>query len=147
MSDFNPYAPPEAVVTDAIPPLWNPMAAGVWSILFTPVFGAFLQMQNWKALGRPEKATASKWWMLGSIAFFVTIMTSDLFIPPSKTIDTLSSLSALALLIVWSCTISRSQHKYVAERFGKKYPRRGWTIPLLSAIGIDIAYIGFLNLL
>lgn len=151
MSDLNPYASPKAVVADVFegqgaPPLWNPTAAGAWSLLFTPVFGAFLHMQNWKALGQPEKAAASKTWMLGSIAFLVAIMVSALFIPPSKIIDRLSNLSGLVLLIVWYYTIGKSQQTYVAERFGKTYPRRGWAIPLLSAVGISIAYIGFFAL-
>ena len=44
------YAPPLAPVADprpsgafgAAPPLWNPNAAGFWSLLFSPAFGAFL---------------------------------------------------------------------------------------------------------
>ncbi len=151
MSDLKPYASPKAVVADvfeggAAPALWNPIAAGAWSILFTPVFGAFLHMQNWKALGQPEKATASKWWMLGTIAFIVAAMICDLFIPPSKTIDNVSGFGGLALLLVWVTTMGKSQHRYVAERFGKTYPRRGWAIPLLIALGITIAEIGFFAL-
>lgn len=151
MYDINPYAPPKAVAADVFegeraPPLWNPIAAGAWSILFTPIFGAFLHMQNWKALGQSEKATASKWWMLGSIAFTVAVMASALFIPPSKTIDRLSSLGGLLLLLVWVTTMGKSQHKYVAERFGKMYPRRGWAMPLVIALGISIAEIGFFSL-
>lgn len=31
--------------------LWNPNAAVNWSVLFTPIFGAWIQAKNWKALG------------------------------------------------------------------------------------------------
>ena len=55
MSAQNPYAPPKAVVGDVFdgevaPALWNPTAAGSWSILFSPIFGAYLHMLNWRAL-------------------------------------------------------------------------------------------------
>lgn len=31
--------------------LWNPNAAANWSLLFTPLFGAYLHMLNWRSLG------------------------------------------------------------------------------------------------
>jgi len=152
MSEHNPYASPKAAVADlfegeAAPPLWNPTAAGAWSLLFTPVFGAFLHMQNWKALGQPEKAAASKKWMLGSIAFLFAIMLSSLFISPSEVMERLTNLSGIVLLIVWYYAIGKSQQTYVAKRFGKTYPRRGWAIPLLTALGLAVVYIGFFTLL
>ena len=53
------YAPPTAHVDDVhaarqsavAPPLWNPGAAMAWSLLFSPIFGAFVHMKNWQALG------------------------------------------------------------------------------------------------
>jgi hypothetical protein len=146
MSDHNPYAAPKAVVadvfvTEAAPPLWNPTAAGAWSLLFSPIFGAFLHMQNWKALGRPEKAAASKKWMLGSIVFLVAMMLSTLFLPESRVMDKAGNLGSLVLLIVWYYAIGKSQQTYVAARFGKTYPRRGWAVPLVVALAIFVAVI------
>ena len=148
MSDHNPYAAPKAVVADVFetgtaPPLWNPTAAGAWSLLFSPIFGAFLHMQNWKALGRPEKATASKKWMFGSIAFFVANIFSSPFLRESGIMGNAGSLGILVLLIVWYYAIGKSQQTYVAARFGKTYPRRGWVIPLVVAFGILVAATGF----
>jgi uncharacterized membrane protein len=152
MSELNPYAPPKAAVVDVIvaeaaPALWNPTAAGVWSLLFSPIFGACLHMQNWKALGQPEKATASKKWIFGSSLFFITVACSSLFMPESKALDNAGTLGGLALLIAWYYAIGKSQQTYVAARFGKQYPRRSWTIPLAIAIGIFIAYVGLFFLL
>ena len=61
MPEHNPFAPPQAEVADvptgeAAPALWNPNAASSWSLLFSPIFGAYLHMQNWQALGQPDKA-------------------------------------------------------------------------------------------
>jgi hypothetical protein len=143
MSTQNPYAPPKAVVGDVIdaevaPALWNPTAAGSWSILFSPIFGAYLHMLNWRALGQPEKAAASKKWFVGSIAFIVAITVAAIFMPESKGFEVLARLGGLVLLIVWYYTIGKSQQTYVASRFGKQYPRRGWAVPLLCALGIFV---------
>jgi len=37
--------------------IWNPNAAANWSILFTPAFGSYLQMLNWRTLSEPAKAS------------------------------------------------------------------------------------------
>ena len=152
MSDHNPYAAPKAVVADVFeteeaPPLWNPTAAGAWSLLFSPIFGAFLHMQNWKALGQPEKAAASKKWMFASIVFFVANIFSSPFLPESGIMGSAGSLGILLLLIVWYYAIGKSQQTYVAARFGKTYACRGWAIPLVVAFGILVAGTGFSILL
>ena len=152
MSEHNPYAAPKAVVADvleieAAPALWNPTAAGAWSLLFTPIFGAFLHMQNWKALGQPDKAATSKQWIFGSIAFIVaTTLLAFFTIPSSKTLDNISNFSGLILLVVWYYAIGKSQQNHVAARFGKTYPRRGWAIPILTAIGIAVLFVALLML-
>lgn len=62
---YNPYAAPQSDLDTQSKglenvALWNPNAAGLWSLLFTPIFGSIIHMKNWNALGQPEKARASK---------------------------------------------------------------------------------------
>src|SRR5436190_17925418 len=64
----NPYGPPAAPVADVIslgepPRLWNPNAAASWCLLFSPVFGAYLHMRNWQALGDERHAQVNRNWM------------------------------------------------------------------------------------
>ena len=146
MSAPNPYAPPKAVVGDVVgnevaPALWNPTAAGAWSILFSPIFGAYLHMLNWRALGQPEKAAASKQWLIGSIVFIVVLSVASVSMPESKGFDALGRAGGFAVLIAWYYAIGKSQQTYVAARFGTNYPHRGWAAPLLIALGIFIAVI------
>ena len=115
----NPYAPPTARVddvvtpaTEAAPRLWNPNAAVNWSLLFSPAFGAWLHIKNWEALGEPQKAKAAKTWIVISLVLLVS-----------------SYVSA-----------GRVQAPPVKQRFGKGYPRRGWSQPLLSAVGAVIVF-------
>ena len=144
----NRYAPPTAQVHDmpsaqASPPLWNPGAATAWSLLFSPIFGAFVQMKNWQALGEPDKAAASKTWGLISLAFMVGLVLLGSFMAESKSLDLLSRVAGLALLVAWYSASGKHQVAYVKARFGKTYPRRGWGKPLglamLAVLGLFVA--------
>jgi hypothetical protein len=144
MSQQNPYAPPKAQVADVVgsevaPALWNPNAAASWSLLFSPIFGAFLHMRNWEALGQPAKAAKSKIWFIGSIVVFVFITLAAFFMPDSKGLDLLARVGGFALLIAWYYGIAKSQQAFVIERFGNNYPRRGWLKPILAALGVVFA--------
>ena len=121
----NPFAPPKSEVADVIggkvaPALWNPNAAANWSLLFSPIFGAFLHMKNWEELGEPDKAKASRQWVIAGIVVFVVL------------------------------ALARHQTAYVKARFGKVYPRKGWSKPLaLAVLGVlafilALAALGFL---
>ncbi|SMC27251.1 hypothetical protein SAMN02745857_02768 [Andreprevotia lacus DSM 23236] len=118
----NIYAPSKADLSTAplqggeAPALWNPDAAGNWSLLFTPVFGAILGYKNWVAIGDEEEARRAKVWVIVS-ALVVLVM---LAIPQL----------AFPYLLVWYFAANRPHAKYVKERWGKDYPRRGWGKPL-----------------
>lgn len=154
MPEQNPYAPPQAQVADVdelmtgenAPALWNPNAAASWSLLFTPIFGAYLHMRNWQALGQPEKAARSKNWVTGSIVFILLLAIVPLFLPDSKGVDALGRACGFALLISWYYTIGKSQQVFVLGKFGKTYPRRGWSKPLLAAVGAVIAFFAIVFL-
>jgi hypothetical protein len=129
----NPYAPPQARVDDVesrakdtAPPLWNPNAAAMWSLLFSPVFGAWLHMKNWQALGEPEKASASKTWLIMSAALLLLVVIGGMFLPETKAIDSASRAAGIGLLVAWYTVSGREQIRYVTGRYGKTYPRKGW---------------------
>jgi hypothetical protein len=150
MNDHNPYAPPrsEVEVMDtparAAPPLWNPNAAASWSLFFTPVFGAILNMKNWQALGETQKAASSRSWAIGSLAYFVVMALVSAFLTKS---DGLNRAASIALLITWYYASGKRQQAYVVARFGKDYPRRGWTKPLLLGVAGIVGFIVALGVL
>ncbi|MDQ6685874.1 MAG: hypothetical protein M3Z16_12205 [Pseudomonadota bacterium] len=144
----NPYAPPKAEVDDVVsaepsPPLWNPNAAASWSLVFSPAFGAFLHMKNWQALGEPRKAASSKAWFIASIAVLIGSTLLAAFLPDSMRFDRLSRIFGLVLLLSWYFSSGKEQVAVVKSRFGKTYLRRGWTKPLLIALGVFIGFIAF----
>jgi hypothetical protein len=148
MDQANPYAAPVAEVADvtaleASPPLWNPNAAASWSLLFSPVFGAWLHMLNWQAMGEPEKAAASKRWLIGSAVMLVLIVMGSIALPDTKALDALSRIVGFGVLIAWYYAIGKSQNAAVLARYGKNYRRKGWAKPLLLALA---GLLGFMVL-
>ncbi|WP_330834793.1 hypothetical protein [Piscinibacter sp.] len=108
--------------------------------MFTPVFGAFLHMKNWEALGEPQKAAGARSWAIGVLTFIVVAAIASGIWAESKALDGLSRIAGLILLIAWYYASGKPQQGYVLARFGKNYPRRGWAKPLLLAV---VAVVGF----
>ena len=148
----NPFAPPKAEVADVLPgrsvapPLWNPNAAANWSLLFSPVFGAFLHMKNWEALGELAKADASRRWAAIGVVVFVVLALASAFLP-ERPMDGVSRAVAIGLLFAWYFSSARQQTAYVKARFGKDYPRRGWLKPLFLAVLAILGFVVALGLL
>lgn len=147
MPEHNPYAPPLAEVADVAsgettaPALWNPNAASSWSLLFSPVFGAYLHMKNWQALGRPDKAEQCRKWVVGLAAFILVATLAPVVVRNVAFVDLLGRLGGFVLLVTWYYAIGKSQQTHVFSRFGKTYPRRGWAVPLLAAVGVFAALV------
>jgi len=104
------------------PMLWNPNAAGLWSLLFTPTFGSYLLMRNWRAIGDTRRAIIARRWMIVSA---VLIVPSVIF-----------GAIALIYLIVWYFLEQRPQYIYVMQSWGPEYPRRSWKGVIAIAFGL-----------
>ena len=102
------------------PALWNPNAAGFWSLLLSPVFGAWLHAKNWKSLNEPEKSKRSLYWVYVSVAVLVVS-----FLSPSG----LSTLIGTALVVSWWLGSGNEQHRYVNEQY-PEYRKKRWGTPL-----------------
>jgi hypothetical protein len=145
-ANSNPFAPPASRVVDAAPghpgaapALWNPNAAANWSLLFTPLFGALLQMKNWMALDEPEKAAASKRWAIVTCIYLIVDTGLTVWQPGSPDVTALRRSGGLGLLIAWYFASARGQARYVKARFGDGYPRKRWRLPILYAL---LGYLG-----
>jgi hypothetical protein len=121
------------------PALWNPNAAGLWSVLLTPAFGAYLHAANWRTLGQRERAAANMVWVWGTLALMLVIFIT-LFIPPPKLVDDAIQACGLALLVGWYYTEGRRQTQYVKVTFPDGYTKRGWGRPLALGVAFLLAY-------
>jgi len=118
-------------VQGATPAIWNPEAAGGWSLFFTPIFGSILVLRNWQALGVKEKIRSAQLWLIASIIMVVVqflVSTPLLF----------------GYLVIWYFASAKSQAKYVREKWGKEYPRKSWLWPLLIGFGTVLAIFVFI---
>lgn len=117
--------------------LWNPNATANWSLLFTPIFGSYLQMKNWQTLGKLEEAQNAKLWLFFTIGFilFINFGTPFIWDDPEQA-STMSKGLGFWYIIIWYFAYAKKQPKYVKENLNDKYQKKSWLIPLISAMVI-----------
>ena len=93
-------------LTESAPKLWNPNGAFFWSMLFTPIMGAWLHAKNWKELNQPDKAKKSMQWVYAGFAFLIVV----LFLP-----DNIGVLPGLIYLVAWYFISGIEQAKYLEK--------------------------------
>ena len=108
--------------TASRPALYNPIAACLLALLFTPIFGALLQARNWDALGEHGRARASRMWVRTTLwLLFVFVIMQAVFQN-----EPVMQFGGLYFLVItwasWMVTTGWKQIGYVRERFGD-YPR------------------------
>lgn len=108
------------------PSLWNPNAVANWSLLFTPIFGSYLNKKNWLELGEKGRAKGSSVWFWISIVVVATLALSP-ELPPA---------SGLIYLIIWYFAAGKPQVNYVKKELGDEYEKKSWAGPVFSGIGI-----------
>ena len=153
MDESNQYAPPHSdpvpSTAASAPNLWNPDAAGVWSLMFTPVFGSILLLNNWQAIGRDDKVKAARNWLIASIVILIASLVMNVLTIRVMDVLTLDAGTiSLIYIIIWYFAWQKPQTKYVKEQWGMDYPRKSWTKPLLIGFGcwggFIILYASFL---
>jgi hypothetical protein len=138
----------ESVTTQAPeldrPRLWNPSAAALWCLLFTPAFGGFLHAANWRALGDRQHLKINHFWIAATF-ILLAVNVGTLFVPESKSIDMIFRAAGIALLIGWYTTAGKTQVEYVKDVLGNHYIKKGWGLPLLIAIASLAVYFGVIG--
>jgi hypothetical protein len=119
------------------PTMWNPGAAIAWSFPFTPIFGSFIQMKNWKQLGEIENEKKSMYWMCGSILFALTMTVFDANFEKAN----FSSIKFLYIAAWWFFD-GRKQVKYFYDHI-PFFQKRSWKKPLSISLVIFIVYVAF----
>ena len=112
--------------------IWNPNAAANWSLLFSPVFGAWLHAKNWSVLGYEEKAKQSMYWVYGGIAVLILAI-----LMPEK----IGRAMGIGYLFGWYFSSAKHQVKHVKEKLNNTYQKKGWTMPICIAIAVLAAFV------
>ena len=142
--------PPSAspAIPTATSALWNPMAAGMWSLLFSWAFGSFLLARNWAALGDRTKARRCMIWFYAIFPWMPLYGLIHYWTEPdprSNEFSALPDLIRLAAMVIpyfiWAFTEVNPQTKFVKERLGDQYPRKPWGMPIVvGAVCLVSAY-------
>lgn len=134
---------PANVVEITAPALWNPLAVRAWSLLFTPAFGSFLMMKNWKTLGDDAKAKRSLIWFWGSLGFiFLALIT-----PNTDGVTAVFRTGSFILFVAWAILEAEKQVRFVKETYGEDYTRKPWGKPLgIGAACIFLPVLGLIGL-
>lgn len=118
----------------AAPPLWNPKAAALWSLLFSWAFGSFLLARNWKALGDADRAKRCMLWFYGFFPFLI----AAIFVSELGVFAALLRPAGIGIFVAWIITERTPQADYIEQRFGGRYPRKSWLVPIAIAAGIMV---------
>ncbi|MGF6699560.1 uncharacterized protein YecT (DUF1311 family) [Paraburkholderia sp. MM5496-R1] len=126
-------------------PIWNPSRVASLSFILTPTFGSYLQASNWRTLGQPERAAASKVWFYISLIVLVAMaVVTVLFVGKTAAgnddIRGIINGGALLYWFIWYVASGRKQISFVKENFGKTYAKKSMAMPVLAAFACVIAY-------
>ena len=123
------------------PPIWDPNLAAALSLAFTPIFGAYLHMLNWRALGEPQRAATSQKWFNAAIALGIFYTMLPVALPDLKDAGVKMGFVGWVFLISWYLASARSQAKFVNERHGTNYTKRPWGKALGIALLVILGYL------
>ncbi|MBU9437959.1 DUF1311 domain-containing protein [Burkholderia multivorans] len=126
-------------------PIWNPTRVAALSFLFTPTFGSYLQASNWRTLGQPERAAASKVWFYVSLLVLAAMAAVTVgFVGKSAdgndAIRGIVNVGGLIYFFIWYLASGRKQASYVNETFGKTYAKKSMAKPIMAGLACAIAY-------
>ncbi|MET0983443.1 MAG: hypothetical protein ABWY02_15165 [Telluria sp.] len=129
-------AVPDPLKRDAA--LWRPSAVAAWSLVFTPVFGSYLLMRNWQALGQPQAAVAARRWLRASLGVLALELIAGAINRRLNGGFPFMQWLALAWLGLWLLAAALPQWQLVRRRFGRAYARQEWNGALATAVAFGV---------
>ena len=118
------------------PKIYNPIVCIVLTLLFSPIFGAFLHGLNWRELGKHDLAARNMTWVRWSFYTFVIYTFSEPFIRETLIGRYLMIALFVGLWASWTLSLGLRQAKYVREYVGsRREPQRFGRAVMLGAFG------------
>lgn len=121
--------------------VWRPNAIAGWSVLLTPIFGAWLTYLNWQDLGETGRAATSRYWLACSILWIAASGAMVIIaVEPEYLIG--AAIAYVLFLMAWYLAENRIQHSYIRmkSRSHNGYAGRRWLMPLAIALGVFVVF-------
>lgn len=100
------------------PALYNPAVCVLLAILFTPMYGAFLQGLNWRALGDDEKAARSMRWVEYTFYAFALFTFCEPFLSSLPFSRFYLAVMLLVFWAGWALALGLDQVRFVKRLCG-----------------------------
>ena len=116
--------------------IWNPNVAACLSIIFTPIFGAWIHAKNWEVLKKEQERRWSMLFVYCLIIVTIFVVYYQLFIGDVK-----SSPLSIGTLLTWYFILGKSQLSHIKDN-NINYEKKSWIKPLLCGVGGYIILFG-----
>lgn len=134
----------KAKKTPTTPLIWAPTLTVALSLGLTPVFGAALQMLNWRTLHEERLARQSLWWAVaGCVILLGGCLFSALLPLQRKVVETFSGSLFLLYALGWFLLEAGEQGRYVRKHFPKGFAHKPWAKPVLWTLAAYFVYAAF----
>ena len=126
--------------------LWNPTAITLWSVPFSPLFGAWLHIHNWTALGEPDKADAARRWF--NALLIVMVLNGVITAIAERTAMRVNPADfiSIGVFLLWYLLAAHPHARAVRTRTRADYTRRSWNGALLTGVAAGLAFHGYSRL-
>ena len=116
--------------------IWNPNVAACLSIIFTPIFGAWIHAKNWEVLKKEQERRWSMLFVYCLISVTIFVVYYQLFIGDVK-----SSPLSIGTLLTWYFILGKLQVSHIKDN-NIVYEKKSWIKPFLCGVGGYIILFG-----
>lgn len=135
---------PAANEVNRVPALFSPLMSVLFTLLFTPMFGAFLQGLNWRELGNDELAARNMGWVKWTFITFAVYTFSEPFIRDTFFGRYLMIALFIGFWVSWTFSLGIKQIKYVKNFvpvYKKKFMGRAIMIGAFGWVAIRRSHL------
>ena len=119
-----------------LPVIYNPTICVLLTLIFTPMFGGFLQGLNWRALGDTKMADRNMAWVRWTFLTFIVYTFAEPFIRDTLIGRYLMIALFFGFWLSWTFSLGIKQIRFVREFVGKnRIPGRFGHAIMIGAFG------------
>ena len=137
----------------ALPTIYNPLVCVILTLIFSPIFGGFLQGLNWRALGDEELAARNMAWVRWTFLTLAAYTIAEPFIRDTFFGRYLMIAIFVGFWLSWTVSLGWRQVRFVHEFVGKnRIPGRFGRAIMFGAFGwvaysaVALTFILFLHI-